>query len=322
MEEKKNEIILFENQGVKLEVNLKDETVWLNLEQMAELFKRDKSVISRHIKNALMEELKDEQVVAKFATTTKHGAIDGKTQTHIVDYYNLDMIISIGYRVKSTQGVIFRKWANKILKDYMLKGYAVNQKRLEYLEKTVKLIDIANRIDERLEESDAKEILKVIGEYSKALDLLDDYDHRTLKKVNGNVDERKIEYSNCIEVINKLRFNEESSLFAIERNKGLESIIGNIYQSFDGQDIYKSIEEKAANFLYLIVKNHVFADGNKRIAATLFIYFLNFYGILYKNGKQTIDNNTLAALTLLIAESNPKEKDVIIDLVMNFLNND
>ena len=322
MEEKKNEIILFENQGVKLEVNLKDETVWLNLEQMAELFKRDKSVISRHIKNALMEELKDEQVVAKFATTTKHGAIDGKTQTHIVDYYNLDMIISIGYRVKSTQGVIFRKWANKILKDYMLKGYAVNQKRLEYLEKTVKLIDIANRIDERLEESDAKEILKVIGEYSKALDLLDDYDHRTLKKVNGNVDERKIEYSNCIEVINKLRFNEESSLFAIERNKGLESIIGNIYQSFDGQDIYKSIEEKAANFLYLIVKNHVFADGNKRIAATLFIYFLNFYGILYKNGKQTIDNNTLAALTLLIAESNPKEKEVIIDLVMNFLNND
>ena len=322
MEEKRNEIILFENQGVKLEVNLKDETVWLNLEQMAELFDRDKSVISRHIKNALSEELKDEQVVAKFATTTKHGAIEGKTQTHIVDYYNLDMIISIGYRVKSTQGVAFRKWANKILKDYMLKGYAVNQKRLEYLEKTIKLIDIANRIDERLEGNDAKEILKVIGEYSKALDLLDDYDHRTLKKVVGNIDERKIEYKNCIEIINKLRFNEESSLFAVERDKGLESIIGNIYQSFAGQDVYKSIEEKAANFLYLIVKNHVFADGNKRIAATLFIYFLNFYGILYKNGKQSIDNNTLTALTLLIAESNPKEKEIIIDLVMNFLNNE
>ena len=322
MDEKKNEIILFENQGVRLEVNLKDETVWLNLEQMAELFDRDKSVISRHIKNALSEELKDEQVVAKFATTTKHGAIEGKTQTHIVDYYNLDMIISIGYRVKSTQGVAFRKWANKILKDYMLKGYAVNQKRLEYLEKTIKLIDIANRIDERLEGNDAKEILKVIGEYSKALDLLDDYDHRTLKKVVGNIDERKIEYKNCIEIINKLRFNEESSLFAVERDKGLESIIGNIYQSFAGQDVYKSIEEKAANFLYLIVKNHVFADGNKRIAATLFIYFLNFYGILYKNGKQSIDNNTLTALTLLIAESNPKEKEIIIDLVMNFLNNE
>ncbi len=322
MEEKKNEIILFENQGVKLEVNLKDETVWLNLEQIAKLFKRDKSVISRHIKNALLEELKDEQVVAKFATTTKHGAIEGKTQTHIVDYYNLDMIISIGYRVKSTQGVIFRKWATKILKDYMLKGYAVNQKRLEYLEKTVQLIDIANRMDERLEGNDAKEILKVIGDYTKALDLLDDYDHRTLKKIDGNVDERKIEYKQCIEIINKLRFNEESSLFAVERDRGLESIIGNIYQSFDGQDIYKSIEEKGANFLYLIVKNHVFVDGNKRIAATLFIYFLNFYDIIYKNGKQTIDNNTLTALTLLIAESNPKEKEIIIDLVMNFLNND
>ena len=232
------------------------------------------------------------------------------------------MILSIGYRVKSKNGVIFRKWANKVLKDYMLKGYAVNHKRLEYLEKTIKLIDIANRIDERLEGNDAKEILKVIGEYSKALNLLDDYDHRTLKKVNGNIDDRKINYNDCIEIINKLRFREESSLFAVERDKGLESIIGNIYQSFAGQYIYKSIEEKAANFLYLIVKNHVFADGNKRIAATLFIYFLNFYGILYKNEKKVIDNNTLTALTLLIAESNPKEKEIIIDLVMNFLNND
>ena len=322
MGEKKNEIVLFENQGVKLEVNLKDETVWLNLEQMAELFGRDKSVISRHIKNAVNEELKDEQVVAKFATTTRHGAIEGKTQTHLVDYYNLDMIISIGYRVKSSNGIVFRRWASQILKDYMLKGYAVNQKRLEYLEKTIKLIDIANRMDERLEGNDAKEILKVIGDYSKALDLLDDYDHRTLKKIEGNIDERKIEYSECLKVIDKLRFNQESSLFAVERDKGLESIIGNIYQSFGGQNIYKSIEEKGANFLYLIVKNHVFADGNKRIAATLFIYFLNFYGILYQNGKQTIDNNTLTALTLLIAESNPKEKEVIIDLVMNFLNNE
>ena len=314
MEEKKNEIILFENQGVKLEVNLKDETVWLNREQLAKLFDRDIKTIGKHINNALKEELADDTaVVAKFATT----ATDGKK--YQVEYYNLDMILSIGYRVKSKNGVTFRRWANKILKDYMLKGYAVNQKRLEYLEKTVKLIDIANRIDERLEGNDAKEILKVIGEYSKALNLLDDYDHRTLKKVNGNIDDRKINYNDCIEIINKLRFREESSLFAVERDKGLESIIGNIYQSFAGQDIYKSVEEKAANFLYLIVKNHVFADGNKRIAATLFIYFLNYYGILYKNQKQIIDNNTLAALTLLIAESNPKEKDVIIDLVMNFL---
>lgn len=232
------------------------------------------------------------------------------------------MIISIGYRVNSKRGIMFRKWATQILKDYMLKGYAVNQKRLEYLEKTIKLIDIANRIDDRLENSDAKEILKVIGEYTKALDLLDDYDHKTLKKIKGNIDERRIEYSECIDIINKLRFNEESSLFAIERDKGLESIIGNIYQTFAGQDVYNSIEEKGANFLYLIVKNHVFTDGNKRIAATLFIYFLNFYNILYKNGIKTIDNNTLTALTLLIAESNPREKSVIIDLVMNFLNID
>ena len=315
MDEKKNEIILFENQGVKLEVNLKDETVWLNRQQLAELFDRDIKTIGKHINNSLNEELKDDNsVVAKFATT----ASDGKTYN--VEYYNLDVIISVGYRVKSENGVIFRRWANKILKDYMLKGYAVNQRRLEYLEKTVKLIDIANRIDERLQGDDAKEILKVIGGYSKALDLLDDYDHRTLKKIKGNTDERMIKYEDCLDVIEKLRFNQESSLFAVERDKGLESIIGNIYQSFAGQDIYKSIEEKGANFLYLIVKNHVFADGNKRIAATLFIYFLNFYGILYKDGKQTIDNNTLAALTLLIAESNPKEKEVIIDLVMNFLN--
>ena len=319
MEEKKNEIILFENQGVKLEVNLKDETVWLNREQLAKLFDRDIKTIGKHINNALKEELKDIPTVAKFATVQKEGE---REVTRKIEYYNLDMILSIGYRVKSDKGVIFRQWSNKILKDYMLKGYAINKKRLEYLEKTIKLIDIANRIDERLEENDAKEILKVIGEYSKALNLLDDYDHKTLKKVNGNIDDRKINYNDCIEIINKLRFREESSLFAVERDKGLESIIGNIYQSFAGQDIYKSIEEKAANFLYLIVKNHVFTDGNKRIAATLFIYFLNFYDILYKNGMQTIDNNTLAALTLLIAESNPREKDVIIDLVMNFLNNE
>ena len=320
--ENKNEIILFENQNIKLEVNMKDETVWLNTEQMAQLFDRDYKTIRKHINNALKEELKDEVVVAKFENTTEHGAIQGKTQTHMVEYYNLDMIISVGYRVKSDNGVIFRKWANKILKEYLIKGYVVNQKRLEYLEKTIQLIDIANRIDNRLEGNDAKEILKVIGDYSKALNLLDDYDHKTLKKIDGNIDERKIEYKECIKIINKLRFNEESSLFALERDKGLEAIIGNIYQSFAGQDVYKSIEEKAANFLYLVVKNHVFADGNKRIAATLFIYFLNFYGILYNKGKQTIDNNTLAALTLLIAESNPKEKDVIIDLVMNFLNNE
>lgn len=230
------------------------------------------------------------------------------------------MIISVGYRVKSKNGILFRKWANKILKDYMIKGYVVNQKRLEYLEKTVKLIDIANRIDERLENNDTKEILKVIGEYSKALDLLDDYDHKNIKKIKGNISDLKIEYVECIEIINKLKFNEGSKLFALERDNGLQAIIGDIYQTFDGKDVYTSLEEKAANFLYMIVKNHVFIDGNKRIAATLFIYFLQFYNILYIKDKQVIDNNTLTALTLLIAELNPKEKDIIIDLVMNFLN--
>ncbi len=314
--DKRNEIILFENQNVKLEVNVKDETVWLNREQLSKLFGRDIKTIGKHINNALKEEL-DDSTVAKFATVRKEGE---RNVIRNIDYYNLDMIISVGYRVKSNNGIIFRRWANQVLKDYMLKGYALNQKRLDYLEKTVKLIDIANRIDERLENNDAKEILHVIGSYSKALDLLDDYDHRTLKKIDGSKDARKIKYEDCIEIINKLRFNEESNLFAIERDKGLSSIINNIYQSFDGKDVYKSIEEKASNFLYLIVKNHTFIDGNKRIAATLFIYFLNFYNILYKNNKQVIDNNTLAALTLLIAESNPKEKEVIIDLVMNFLN--
>ena len=220
----KNEIILFENQGVKLEVNLSEETVWLTQAQMEILFDVKHATISEHITNIFKEGELDEK--------TSVGISDKSTGGRKSKIYNLDVIISVGYRVKSKNGILFRKWANKILKDYMLKGYAINQKRLEYLEKTIKLIDIANRIDERLENNDAKEILRVIGEYSKALDLLDDYDHKTLKKITGNIDERKIKYKDCIEIINKLRFNEESTLFAIERDKGLESIIGNIYQSF------------------------------------------------------------------------------------------
>ena len=310
----KNEIILFENQDVKLEVNMKDETVWLNTEQIAQLFNRDFKTIRKHINNTLEEEL-DNSVVAKFATTAKDG------KTYQVDYYNLDMIISVGYRVKSKNGVIFRKWATGVLKEYLINGYAVNKKRLEYLEKTVKLIDIANRIDTELKDSESREIIKVISEYSNALNLLDDYDYKRIKKVKGNYDNKIITYEECISVINKLKFNNESSLFALERNMGLKEIIGTIYNTFDGKDLYSTIEEKASNFLYLIIKNHVFIDGNKRIAATLFIYFLNYYNILYKDNKQVIDNNTLVAVTLLIAESNPKEKDILIDLVMNFLTN-
>ncbi len=311
----KNEIIIFENQKVKLEVNMRDETVWLNANQMAKLFGRDSKTIRKHINNALMEELSDEVVVAKFATTAKDG------KTYQVDYYNLDMIISVGYRVKSQNGVIFRKWATSVLKDYMIKGYAVNQKRLEYLEKTIKLIDIAGRIDTDLKDNEAMEIIKVINNYSNALNLLDDYDNRRITKPNGTKSIKQVTYEDCISVIGKLKFNNDSDLFALERNKGLQEIIGTIYQSFDGNDLYPTIEEKAANFLYLIIKNHTFIDGNKRIAATLFIYFLKFYNILYNEGIQVIDNNTLVAITLLIAQSNPKEKNILIDLVMNFLDN-
>ena len=245
-----------------------------------------------------------------------------RTQTRELDYYNLDMIISVGYRVNSKKGIIFRKWANKILKDYIIKGYAVNQKRLEYLEKTIKLIDIAGRIDTELKGNEAQDIIKVINNYSNALNLLDDYDYKRISKPKGTIDNKKITYENCINVIDKLKFNNDSDLFALERNNGLKEIIGTIYASFDGKDLYLTIEEKAANFLYLITKNHVFIDGNKRIAATLFIYFLDFYNLLYTEKGQVIDNNTLVAVTILIAQSNPKEKNILIDLVMNFLRND
>ena len=310
--EQNNQIIIFENNNVKLNVNMKDETVWLTANQMAMLFDKDETNIRKHINNVFNDgELEK-------SNNTQKLRVDGVKQP--VPFYNLDVIISVGYRVKSRNGIIFRRWATNILKEYMLKGYVANQKRLEYLEKTIKVLDIANRIDDDLKNDDAKEILKIVGEYSKALDLLDFYDHGTVKKPKGNNDDNKIVYSDCLNVINTLRFNAESNLFAMERiEHGLESIINDIYQTFDNTEVYATIEEKAANFLYLIVKNHVFVDGNKRIAATLFIYFLSFYNILHRDGNQTIDNNTLTALTLLIAESNPKEKEVIIDLVMNFL---
>ena len=318
----KNEIVLFKNQNVKLEVNMKDETVWLSLDQMAKLFGRDRTVITRHINNIFNDkELEKKEVCAKFAHTTQHGALTNKFQTRELDYYNLDMIISVGYRVKSQNGIIFRKWATEILKEYMIKGYSVNQKRLEYLEKTVKLIDIAGRIDTELKGNEAQEIIKVINNYSNALDLLDDYDHKRITKPKGTKDNKQINYEDCLNIIAKLKFSNNSKLFALERNQGLKEIIGTIYQSFDGKDLYPTTEEKAANFLYLIIKNHAFIDGNKRIAATLFIYFLEFYNILYIENKQIIDNNTLVAITLLIAESNPKEKNILTDLVMNFLNN-
>lgn len=305
----KNEIIIFEKDDIKLEVNMKDETVWLTQAQMAELFGRDVKTISKHIINAYKEELnkKSNSQKMRIANSDK-----------LVSFYNLDTIISVGYRVKSKRGTEFRIWANTILKNYLLKGYVINEKRLEQLEKTVKLIDIANRTN-LYENNEASNILKVIGIYSKGLDLLDDYDHRNLKKLKGNISDLKITYDECIKLISNLKFNETSKIFALEKEIGLESIINNIYQSYDDKDVYKSVEEKAANFLYLIVKDHVFIDGNKRIGATLFLYFLNFYGLLYNEEKEVINSNTLVALTILMAESNPKEKDIMVDLIMNII---
>jgi len=308
----KNEIVLFENQNIKLEVNVKNETVWLTQVQMAELFGKVKSTINEHIKNIYKnKELFEHETMTKFGNS--------EFSAKPTNYYNLDMIISVGYRVNSKQGIRFRKWATSILKDYLLKGYVVNQKRLEYLEKTIKIIDIAWRIDYKLNQDEAQEIIRVISKYSKALNLLDKYNHKEISRPSGTINNNKINYEDCMNIINKLKLNSDSNLFALERNQGLKGIIDNIYQTFDNKDLYQSIEEKAANLLYLITKNHVFIDGNKRIASTIFIYFLEFYNLLYTENGQVIDNNTLVALTLLIAQSNPKEKEILVDLVMNFL---
>jgi prophage maintenance system killer protein len=307
----KNEITIFEDQSIKLEVSLKDDTVWLTQKQMSILFEKDENTINEHINNVFSEGELDKNSSTGISGNTKNGRPP--------KIYNLDVIISVGYRVKSKNGILFRKWATNILKEYMLKGYAINQKRLEYFDKTIKIIELASRTNDNLEDNESKQILNVISKYTNALNLLDDYDHNTILKRKGLNTDKEISYEDCIKVIKQLSFNEHSNIFGLERDMGLKSIISNIYQTFDGKDVYSSIEEKASNFLYMIIKNHVFIDGNKRIAATLFIYILNFYNILYKDNKQIIDNNSLVAITLLIAESNPKEKCLIVDLVTNFL---
>lgn len=308
-----NEIVLFETEdkSITLPVQVNADTVWLNRNQLAELFGRDIKTIGKHIGNALKEELKESEVVAKFATTTRHGAIEGKTQTHLTEYYNLDMIISVGYRVKSKRGVEFRRWANNVLKQYVLQGYAVNQKRLNDLGSVVKLL-------KRTENSlDAKQVLSVVERYSTALDLLDSYDHQTLQRPKGNSATYRLTYEECRQVIDSMRFGEASDLFGLEKDDSFKGSIGNIYQSFAGEEIYPSLEEKAANLLYFVTKNHSFADGNKRIAATMFLYFLDKNGILFADGEKLIDDHTLVALTIMIAESNPEEKEIMIDVIMN-----
>ena len=313
---KKNELVIFEtvDNAVKLEVPVEGETVWLNRQQMAELFDRDVKTIGKHINNALREELDDQVVVAKFATTTPHGAIEGKTQTHMTDFYNLDVIISVGYRVKSKRGVEFRKWANSVLKQYIMQGYAVNHNRIAELGE---VIQIMKRTQNSL---DSRQVLNVIQKYNEALELLDSYDHQTMVRPKGNKATYELTYDECMEVISHMRFGDESDLFGREKDDSFSGSIGNIYQSFAGQDLYPSLEEKAAHLLYFVTKNHSFLDGNKRIAATMFLYFLDKNGVLFINDEKLIDDHTLVALTIMIAESKPEEKDMMITVIMNCLN--
>jgi prophage maintenance system killer protein len=312
----KNNIVLFETEDkeITLSVPIEQETVWLNRNQMAELFDRDVKTIGKHINNALKEELDNQVVVAKFASTTQHGAIEGKTQTHMIDFYNLDVIISVGYRVKSKRGIEFRKWANSVLKQYILQGYAVNNNRITQLGE---VIQIMKRTENSL---DSKQVLTVIEKYSEALNLLDSYDHQNMKRPKGNATTYELTYDECREVISNMRFGDESDLFGKEKDDSFKGSIGNIYQSFGGQDIYPTLEEKAAHLLYFVTKNHSFYDGNKRIAATIFLYFLDKNGVLFINGEKLIDDHTLVALTIMIAESRPEEMEMMITVVMNCLN--
>jgi death-on-curing family protein len=309
-EARSSQIILFESSDgtVSLDVQADNDTVWLSLDQLALLFGRDKSTISRHIKNVFAEgELESQAVVANYATT----ANDGKT--YQVDYYNLDVIISVGYRVKSQRGVEFRRWATDVLRRYIIDGRAENELRLQQLSQAVLLLE---RISDNL---DTSQVLEIVKSYAPALDLLDDYDHQRVQKPGGNVATYVLDYDECKDLISTLRFNDESDLFGVEKDDSFKSSIAAIYQSFGGQDLYPSVQEKAANLLYFIVKNHSFHDGNKRIAATVFLYFLEKNGLLFKNDHKAVSDSALVATTIMIAESKPEEKEIMVSLVMNFL---
>ena len=316
----KYEVIKFKDDEFELDVKADkvNETVWLNTEQIASLFGRDYKTIRKHINNALKEELNESMVVAKFESTTKHGAIDNKMQTHDVNYYNLDMIISVGYRVKSQRGIVFRRWANKVLKEYLIEGYSVNNKRLIALNKTIKIQNkmLANTLD-----IETNELENIINLYTNALTLLDNYDHQCVPKPIGSKENYALEYNECRKFIDNMRFNNDSKLFGKEKNKGqLEGILACINQTAFGEDVYNSLEEKAANLLYFIVKDHPFVDGCKRIAAGLFLLYLSKNALLNKS-KLVISSGALTALTLLVAESDPKEKEIMVRVVMNILFN-
>ena len=306
---KGNELILFETEdrSVTLTVPVNQEMVWLSRNQMAELFDRDIKTIGKHINNALKEEL-DNSTVAKFATVQNEG---GREVERLIEYYNLDVIISVGYRVKSKRGVEFRKWANSVLRQYILRGYAVNNNRIAQLGE---VIQIMKRTQNSL---DSKQVLSVIERYSTALDLLDAYDHQNMSRPKGNVATYVLTYEECMDIIASMRFGDESDIFGKEKDGSFEGSIGNIYQSFAGQDLYPTLEEKAAHLLYFVTKNHSFLDGNKRIAATVFLYFLDRNGVLFIDGEKTIDDHTLVALTIMIAESKPDEMEMMITVIMN-----
>ena len=323
IEQQKNIAIYQSADGkMQIDVHLQEQTIWLSLDQISSLFQKDKSTISRHIKNVfLSEELDKESVVANFATTAKDG------KTYQVDYYNLDMIISVGYRVNSKIATQFRKWATGILKQYLVDGYAINDKRLqEQKSKVAQLqnaIKLLNRSIEHQAENidDAKKLSALIADFASGLDLLDDYDNKTLdtkgKTIKPAVIIKKEEFLN---VIDKMKPEFGSDVFANPKDESFDSSINQIYQTFGGQECYPSLEEKAAMLLYFLVKNHSFTDGNKRIGAACFLYFLDKNGILYQNNAQIIDNAALFALTVLIAESKPEEKEMMKQVIISVLN--
>ena len=309
---KKNEIVLFESKdgSVALPVSVEADTVWLTQAQMAQLFCKDRTVIGRHIRNAISEgEIDPVIMCAKYAHMGKEG-----DQTYNVDIYNLDVIISVGYRVKSQRGVEFRRWATSVLKEYLVKGAAVNRERLLQLNQTV---EIMKRVSNSL---DTEQVLDVVKTYSSALDLLDGYDHQTIEKPKVKGRSVELTYEDCRKFIDGMRFVADSPLFGNEKDGSFKSALGAVYQSFGGKDLYPSSQEKAANLLYLVTKNHGFSDGNKRIAAGLFLYFLKRNKLLLrKDGSKRIADHTLVALTVMIACSKPEEKELMVNLVMTFL---
>ncbi len=328
--EHNNQIVIYQSADgqTTIDVKMEQETVWLTQAQMAELFQKDRTVIGRHIRNIFKEgELEESLVSAKFAHTKKYGRREGFTQSTETAFYNLDVIISVGYRVKSQRGTQFRIWANRILKEYLVQGYAVNNRltaqKYEELSQLVHILGRTIQTQNELNQPQANELIQVVSDYTYALDTLDRYDYQQLAVEKTTTTERfHATYENAMEAIQSLKDKfGGSQWFANEKDESFRSSIGQIYQTFDGQDLYPSIEEKAAVLLYLVTKNHSFSDGNKRIAATLFLWFMQNNGILYNaNGTKRISNGTLVALTLMIAESRTEEKDVMIKVVVNLIN--